>query len=82
MFNNDYDIMTIDKVCDYLDVWYNTVYKLLSSGKLGAFRIGNRWKIPRKCVDEYVDKSVKKWQKEISRIGEISEFMKKYLIFI
>ncbi len=42
MFTNDYDIMTIGEVCDYLDIGYNTVYKLLNSGKLGAFRIGNR----------------------------------------
>lgn len=60
MFYNDYDIMTIGEVCDYLDIGYNMVYKLLNSGKLGAFKIGNRWKIPRKCVNEYVDKSIKK----------------------
>ena len=54
MFYNDYDIMTIDEVCDYLDIGYNTVYKLLISGKLGAFKIGNRWKIPKESVVEFI----------------------------
>ncbi|MDP4120829.1 MAG: helix-turn-helix domain-containing protein [Bacillota bacterium] len=60
MFYNDYDIMTINELCDYLNIGQSMVYKLLNSGKLSAFRIGNRWKIPRKCVDEYVNESVKR----------------------
>ena len=60
MFNNDYDILTAYEAMDYLGVGENTLYRLLNDGKLGAFRIGRIWKIPRKELDKYIDKSVKK----------------------
>ena len=60
MFNNEYDILTPEETMDYLNIGRNTLYNLLNSGKLKGFRIGRNWKIPRKSLDEYVDKSIKK----------------------
>lgn len=60
MFHNDYDVLTAYEAMDYLGVGENTIYKLLNSGELGAFRIGKTWKIPRKEIDKYIDKSVKR----------------------
>ena len=60
MFHNDYDVLTAYEVMDYLGVGENTIYKLLKSCELGAFRIGKTWKIPRKELDKYIDKSVKR----------------------
>lgn len=60
MFHNDYDVLTAYEAMDYLGVGENTIYKLLNSGELCAFRIGKTWKIPRKEIDKYIDKSVKK----------------------
>jgi excisionase family DNA binding protein len=60
MFNNDYDVLTAYEAMDYLGVGENTLYKLLNSGELKAFRIGRVWKIPRKEIEKYIDKSVKK----------------------
>ena len=45
---------------DYLGIGENTLYKILRSGELGAFRIGRIWKIPRKELDKYIDKKVNK----------------------
>ena len=65
MFNNDYEVMTAYEAMDYLGIGENTLYRLLKSGDLCAFRIGRIWKIPRKELDKYIDKSVernlKKW---------------------
>lgn len=58
MFNDDYDVLTAYEAMDYLGVGENTLYKLLKSGNLGAFRIGRIWKIPRKELDKFIDKSV------------------------
>ena len=58
MFNNGYDVMTAYEAGDYLGVGENTLYKLLNSGQLGAFKIGKIWKVPRKELDIYIDKSV------------------------
>ena len=60
MFNNDYDVLTAYEVMDYLCIGETTLYRLLRSGELGAFRIGKIWKIPRKELDKYIDKSVER----------------------
>jgi len=60
MFNNDYEIMTAYEAMDFLNIGENSLYKLLKSGELGAFRIGRTWKIPRKELDKYIDKSVER----------------------
>lgn len=59
MFENGYDILTPEDVMEQLDIGKNAMYKLLSSGELRAFRVGRKWKIPRKEVDAYIDKMVK-----------------------
>ena len=37
----------------------NAVYSILRSGELKGFRVGRNWKIPRKAVEEYIDKKTK-----------------------
>lgn len=58
MFENKYDILTPEEVMEQLDKGKNTMYKLLASGDLKAFRVGRKWKIPRKEVDSYIDKMI------------------------
>ena len=60
MFYNDYEVMTAYEAMDYLGIGENTLYRLLKSGDLGAFRIGRIWKIPRKELDKYIDKCVER----------------------
>lgn len=60
MFNNEYDVLTAYEAMEYLGIGENTLYRLLNSGELGAFRIGRIWKIPRKELDKYIDKSVER----------------------
>lgn len=56
MDNND--ILRIEDVMEYLNIGKNTIYGLLQSGELKAFRIGKLWKIPRKALEEYVEKAM------------------------
>lgn len=44
------DLLTIDELCDILQIGRNTAYHLLNSGFIAAFRIGCRWKIPKTAV--------------------------------
>ena len=60
MFQSDYDILTAYEAMDYLGIGENTLYRLLKSGELGAFRIGKIWKIPRKELDKFINKSVER----------------------
>ena len=64
MFNNDYDILTAYEAMDYLGIGENTLYRLLKSGDLGAFRIGRVWKVPKKELEKFVDKSVERMYKK------------------
>ena len=49
------EIMKFEEVMEFLGVGKNTLYSLLNSGELQAFRIGKVWKIPRKSVTAYVE---------------------------
>lgn len=50
------DIMTVDGLMKYLTIGKTTAYKLLKSGKIKAVRIGKLYRIPKKSVDEYIEK--------------------------
>lgn len=49
------EIMKFEEVMESLSVGKNTLYSLLNSGEIQAFRIGKVWKIPRKSVTAYVE---------------------------
>ncbi len=45
---------------EFLNIGKNTLYTLLNSGEINAFKIGKVWKIPKKSVEEYVNRKVQK----------------------
>lgn len=55
------DVLTVDEACEALRIGYNTLYELLNSGKLKAFRNGRVWRIPKEAVIEYI--------RELCRLG-------------
>lgn len=54
MFEQYEDMVTIDDVCQMLNIGKNGAYRLLKEGKLHAFKIGRIWKISKFSVMEYV----------------------------
>ncbi len=48
------DILTFKECKNLLKVGKNTLLELLHNGDIEAFRIGNRWKIPKAAVIEYI----------------------------
>ncbi|MBE7033360.1 MAG: helix-turn-helix domain-containing protein [Ruminococcaceae bacterium] len=59
MFENPYDILSPEEAMDELRIGKNSIYELLNSGKLKGFKVGRNWKIPRKSIDNYIDKNIK-----------------------
>lgn len=53
------DILDVNQFMEYLNIGKTTAYKLLRSGEIKVFRIGKVYKIPRKSVDEYIEKKRK-----------------------
>lgn len=49
---------TIKEVAADLRITESTVYKLIQSGRLKAFRIGNRLRVKELDLDEFKDKGI------------------------
>lgn len=54
MFEKIPDIMTFKECQKLLKVGKNTLLNLIHSGDIDAFRIGNRWKITKESIIDYV----------------------------
>ena len=59
-FDMENEIMRFEEVMEFLNIGKNTLYTLLNSGEINAFKIGKVWKIPKKSVEEYVNRKVQK----------------------
>ena len=54
------EIMKFEEVMEFLNIGKNTLYILFNSGEIQAFRIGRVWKIPRKSVETYIERKIRK----------------------
>lgn len=54
MYKEKTELLTCDEAIEYLRCGYNTLYKLLESGELKAYKDGSRWKIPYGSITEYI----------------------------
>lgn len=48
------DILTVEELCEVLNIGANAAYDLLNKKEIPAFRIGRRWKIPKESVIHYI----------------------------
>lgn len=53
------EIMRFEGVMEFLSIGKNTLYTLLNNREINAFKIGKVWKIPKKSVEEYIERKVK-----------------------
>ena len=54
MNQNMTEILTFKECQHLLKVGKNTLLRLLHSGEIEALRIGNRWKIPKTAVYDFI----------------------------
>ena len=54
MFEDFRDILSVDDLCQALNIGRNTAYKLLNSGDIKSLKIGKVHKIPKIWLIEYV----------------------------
>ena len=54
MFEQADEILNIEQFIELLDVGKSTGYSLLKSGKIKGFKIGKKWKIPARSIEEFV----------------------------
>lgn len=56
MFETIPDILTFKECQAFLKIGKNSLLQLIHAGHIEAFKIGNRWKIPKAAVLEYIYK--------------------------
>ena len=52
----DRELMTVREVASYLNCHYMTVYKLVRTGDLPAFRLGSDWRFRRSDLEKWIAK--------------------------
>ena len=48
------ELISIDDLCDVLNIGKNAAYNLLKTGQIKSFRIGRVWKIPKAALQDYI----------------------------
>ena len=54
MYENIPEIMTLRECRDILRIGKNTMLELLHEGRIEGFKVGNRWKIPKESLVEFI----------------------------
>ena len=54
MNNESKTLLTVDQMCQLLNIGKNSAYKLLQSGEIQCFKIGRIWKIPKDSIDKFI----------------------------
>jgi excisionase family DNA binding protein len=47
-------VLTVNELCDYLKVHPSTIYRLLKTGQLPAFRIGSDWRFNVEEIERWL----------------------------
>ncbi len=50
------ELIDIEDMCDMLKCGQNAAYNLLRQHKVPCFKQGRIWKIPKRGIDEYIQK--------------------------
>ena len=56
---NSNGLMTLEEVAQFMRVSYNTVYRLVTTGKLKSLRAGRQYRIRREDLEEYLNRATK-----------------------
>ena len=57
MLNNTKDILTLKELQKLLHIGKNTALRLVQSGEIEAFRVGNQWRILKGSLLKYIKKT-------------------------
>lgn len=63
-------VMEIDGLCELLGIGKNTAYQLLNDQEIDAFKVGTVWKIPRKSVEDYIERKCQERKKVMCEISK------------
>ena len=47
-------VLTISEIQEILNIGRNSAYELLRDGRIAAFRVGKKWRIPKQSVLDFL----------------------------
>ncbi len=50
------EVMDIRQAADYLGISGDTLYRYASEGFIPAFKLGNRWRLRKSLLDDWMDR--------------------------
>lgn len=50
-------LATVEEVCKYLGISRWTLYRLLETGQLNGYKVGNAWRFRQKDIETYLNKA-------------------------
>lgn len=48
------ELLTINEVADYMGIHKITLYRLIKSNKIPAFKIGRQWRFKKELLDHWI----------------------------
>ena len=60
MANEVSDLLTVDDLCEKLQISRNTAYQSLERGEVEGFKVGRNWRIPNISISSYIVNQIKK----------------------
>ena len=63
-------IIEIDGLCEMLGIGKNTAYQLLNDQEIDAFKVGTVWKIPKKSIEEFIERKCNERKKVMCEIAK------------
>lgn len=58
------NLLTIEELCEKLQVSKNTAYSLLNSKKIKGLKVGRNWRILQESIEEYIIEQMNKTKGE------------------
>ena len=54
------NLLTIEELCEKLQVSKNTAYNLLNSKKIKGLKVGRNWRVLQDSIEEYIAEQMNK----------------------
>ena len=58
------NLLTIEELCEKLQISKNTAYSLLNSKKIKGLKVGRNWRILQESIEEYIIEQMNKTKGE------------------
>jgi excisionase family DNA binding protein len=64
------DMLSVEDVMEILGVGKNATYELFRTKEIQAFRLKNRWKIPKQAIIDYINQRYEN-EKKLKHHGKV-----------